>query len=136
MNTEDHGTLGSARAASSTMLLQLIYVSSKYYDVNGKVVAMSNKTTVNLMGQSTRPPTTRDYVQCLTRSAGSNAFYLVSRARAKVQPHSYFAGDGFTTGTFYLNYSLVIFWRLIRNTHITSAASDCNVRVLWLDSII
>jgi len=37
------------------MLLQLIYVSSKYYDVNGKVVAMSTQTTVNLMGRIPTP---------------------------------------------------------------------------------
>ena len=176
--SDEHGRSWYARlsAAPSTMLLQLIYVSSKYYDVNGKVVAMSSQTTVNLMGristpgvrgtfppfpvyrdltvaqwipyvledepdpksepepvrssmeqtvlagakrqeirlftkaieklqklQSTRPRPTGDYVQCLTRSAGSNHCISAELAQ-KVQPHSYFAGDGFTTGTFYSNF--------------------------------
>jgi hypothetical protein len=41
---------------SSTILLQLIYVYSKYYDVNGKLVAMSKQTTINIMGRIPTPP--------------------------------------------------------------------------------
>ena len=55
--SDEHGRSWYARlsTASSTMLLQLIYVSSKYYDVNGKVVAISTQTTVNLMGRIPTP---------------------------------------------------------------------------------
>ena len=55
--SDEHGRSWFARlsSASTTMLLQLIYVSSKYYDVNGKVVAMSSQSTVNLMNRIPTP---------------------------------------------------------------------------------
>jgi len=61
--SDEHGRSWFARlsAASSTMLLQLIYVSSKYYDVNGKVVAMSSQTIVNLMNRIPTPGVRRTF---------------------------------------------------------------------------
>jgi hypothetical protein len=49
---------------------------------------------------------------------------ILSRQQSS-QPHSYFAGDGFTTGMFYLNFvgrQFGIFWlRLARNTYTSTA---------------
>jgi len=55
--SEEHGRSWFARlsSASTTLLLQLIYVSPKYYDVNGKVVPLSYQSTVNLMNHIPTP---------------------------------------------------------------------------------